>query len=361
LRVVDNKTVLIAPLNWGLGHATRCIPIIDFFIEKGCRVLIASDGQALALLKKEYPQLTFFSLPSYNAWYPTANVILNTSIQAPSIVYAFYKEKKIVQKIVEEYRVDLLISDNRFGAFSKHCLSIMISHQLHLIAGGRISTQFSNFINHLGMRSFDEIWVPDLAGDTNLSGRLSHPPVQGTVHYIGPLSRLSSRPESTLPGRILVVLSGPEPQRTFFERSIREQLPLEDYYFVLAQGLPNRPYSKTTFAGGEIHSFFTREILQEEIQKAEFIISRSGYTTVMDLYLLGKKAIMVPTPGQTEQEYLALHLQNIPNFTFASQNDFSLSSALKSLAEKSGEISKPSYQLLTNRLQNILLYLHSQA
>ncbi len=358
MRTVNN-TVLIAPLNWGLGHATRCMPIIDFFLNQDCQVLIASDGQALALLKREYRDIACFELPSYNAWYPTSNVVVNTLIQSPSIVYAFFKEKKIIQKIVSEFSVDILISDNRFGAFSTDCLSIIISHQLHLIANGKLSTRFSNFINHLGMRSFDEIWVPDLEGEPNLSGQLSHPPLQGTVHYIGPLSRLTQNSEPPIPQRVLVILSGPEPQRTLFEKTILEQLPLEGYDFIIVQGLPNKPYSKTPRKGGVIHSFLNREMLQKEIHKADLIISRSGYTTVMDLYLLGKKAVMVPTPGQTEQEYLALHLENMPNFTFCAQNNFSLIKELNALRDKSEKIKIPTSTLLLERLQNALLYLKS--
>lgn len=332
----SQKRVLVAPLNWGLGHATRCIPIIRILLETGTRVDIASDGVALDLLKKEFPQLNFYSLPTYNAKYPTKNVLINIALQSPHIAKAILAEKATVAKLQRRNKYDLILSDNRFGVQAKGATNVIISHQLHLKSPFAGSSAFGNTVNKFWLKTFDEIWVPDYESNENLSGTLSHPKLNKTTHYIGALTRLAKpeKPVAEDPNNILLLLSGPEPQRSIFEKKLREQAKHLPYKFTLVQGLPSEEIRVTQEGNITVYNFLLAEELQEKIHEAGIIVSRSGYTTVMDLFLLRKKAIMIPTPGQTEQEYLAEHLDSHSNFTFGNQKEFNLKQLIQIISEK---------------------------
>ncbi len=349
----SQKKVLIAPLNWGLGHATRCIPIIRILLETGIRVDVASDGIALDLLKKEFPQLIFYSLPSYNAKYPTKNVLINIALQSPHIAKAILSEKAIIARLHRKNRYDLIISDNRFGVQAKGTTNVIISHQLHLKSPFAGSSAFGNTFNKFWLKTFDQIWVPDYETSENLSGTLSHPGLNKRTYYIGALTRLA-KPDSTTiedQNNILLLLSGPEPQRSIFERKLKEQAKHLPYNFTLVQGLPSGELRLTQDSNITIYNFLLAEQLQKKIHEAGIIVSRSGYTTVMDLYLLRKKAIMIPTPGQTEQEYLAEHLDTHSNFTFGNQKDFDLKKLIEAISQKQIPIDiQNNTDLLKNRI-----------
>lgn len=326
--------VLIAPLNWGLGHATRCIPIIRFYLENNCKVFLASDGLALAILQKEFPELSSFELASYRASYPTSSIVVNVTLQSPFILRAYFAEKRQIKKIVKDNNIHLVISDNRFGVFSPDTFNVIISHQLHLKAESRWAKFFSNQINYLGIRMFDEIWVPDFEGEVNLSGTLSHPPLDGTVCYLGPISRISPKGLGYEKGKILFLLSGPEPQRTILEKEISKQAQSLNENFILVQGLTKKEFAVEKKGNLTIYPYLFGEQLNEMLEFAEIIVSRSGYTTVMDLYALGKKAIMIPTPGQSEQVYLAEHLSSLPQFTFADQKKINLAALISEMRSR---------------------------
>lgn len=348
--------VLIAPLNWGLGHATRCIPVIRFYLENHCKVFIASDGLALSLLKKEFPEIAFFELASYKASYPTANIVVNVTLQSPFILHAYFTEKKQIGRIVKENNIHLIISDNRFGVFSSDAFNVIMSHQLHLRTKARWAGIFSNALNHLAMRMFDEIWVPDFEGDKNLSGELSHPPIDGSIHYLGPISRIQPKGLKTEKGKILILLSGPEPQRTYLEKEIVKQAAGLNEKFIVLQGLTNGKHSFRQTGNITVFPFLFGEELREMLESAEIIITRSGYTTVMDLYSLGKKAVMIPTPGQSEQVFLAEHLKSLPNFIFAEQKKFSLSELINEIRAKPQVDPQKINELLYVKLKKTLSY-----
>ena len=213
----SQKTVLIAPLNWGLGHATRCIPIIRFLQTQQVNIILASDGRALHLLKKEFPNLTALELPSYGITYPTTNMVWNIAIQMPKFFKTIFKERKAIQKICMDHKVDVIISDNRFGVFYKGAYSIFLTHQINLpipIPGIRA---IGNWFNKKVIKGYDECWVPDFKSTPNLAGNLSHG--YDGVRFIGPLSRMNPI-EATIRRKAIVILSGPEPQRTILETKI---------------------------------------------------------------------------------------------------------------------------------------------
>jgi UDP:flavonoid glycosyltransferase YjiC (YdhE family) len=174
IRLKHSKRILIAPLNWGLGHATRCIPIINELLHQNCEVLLASDGRALNLLKKEFPTLPHFKLPSYDIHYPTKSMILNLAYQGPKIIQTIWQEKKVIEKLIETEQIDIILSDNRFVFYSKKIKSIFITHQINIKTPISFFDQFIAIINHYLIKKFDECWIPDFENNPNLAGSLAH-------------------------------------------------------------------------------------------------------------------------------------------------------------------------------------------
>ena len=318
------RNILVAPLNWGLGHATRCIPIINQLLLHNYNPILASDGSALELLKKEFPELQTISLPSYNIEYSKkgSNFKYKLFLDSPSILRSVVKEKRIIKNLVEAGKIDAIISDNRFGVHHYKVPSVFITHQLNVLSGS--TTWLSSKIHKFIIKRFDECWVPDLEGQLNLSGVLGHVNDSSLkLKYIGPLSRF----EKTITNKeydILVILSGPEPQRTLFEKKVYKELLKTEKKVLFVRGIIE-PHAKTfTFKNITVTNFMTSLDLEHAINSSRLIISRSGYTTIMDLAKLGKKAFFVPTPGQYEQEYLAERLQKFSLVPYTTQDKFTV-------------------------------------
>ena len=335
----DQKRILVAPLNWGLGHATRCIPIIRFLQKQNAKVFLASDGRAYHLLKQEFPELPIFKLPAYDITYRTSNMMWNMAFQFPKMFRAITKEKKVVAKIVEDEKIDIVISDNRFGCFSKNAYNVFMTHQVNLPIPMPIAKQLGNWVNWNQISHFDECWIPDFQNEPNLSGELSHGKniAQKIKHvkYIGALSRMQKK-ESAYQRKAIIILSGPEPQRTYLEEKILNQALGLSEHFLLVKGQTEIKEHFFFSENIEVVSFLTSEELNNAIAESEIVISRSGYTTLMDLVFLEKKAILIPTPGQTEQEYLAKHFFEQKIFFTSSQKNFNLEEALKSVKSFAG-------------------------
>ncbi|MFC7356438.1 glycosyltransferase [Jejudonia soesokkakensis] len=317
------KTILIAPLHWGLGHATRCVPIIQALLANGFKVIVASDGGALLLLRKEFPLLESLELPSYNITYPSkgSNLKWHLLLKLPHIQKTIASEKKIIASLVAKGVIDGIISDNRFGVRSKKVPSVFITHQLNVLSG--ITTFFSSKIHQNISKKFDECWVPDIEGTNNLSGQLGHPKkVNFPVHYIGILSRMH-RSDLKKKYDILVILSGPEPQRTLLEEKIIAELKASKKSILLVQGCMASKQTSARIGNLQVVNFLLTSALEKAINESELIISRSGYTTIMDLAMLEKKAFFIPTPGQYEQEYLAKKLKKQGIAPYCKQENFS--------------------------------------
>ncbi|WP_025743891.1 glycosyltransferase [Aquimarina pacifica] len=330
-----NKKVLVAPLNWGLGHATRCIPIINALIEEGLEPVIASDGAALSLLKKEFPNLRSQQLPSYNIEYPKkgSNFKLKMFLNGPKIAHAINAEHKATKRILAEETYCGIISDNRMGVRHKSIPSVFITHQLTVLSGK--TTSVSTKIHNKYIKKFDVCWVPDMADAPNLSGELGHPKKHSIpVTYLGPLSRFEHK---VIPKKydIMVLLSGPEPQRTMLEQKLLHEFEQSDKKIVFVRGCieeTQQTYIKNNIT---IHNYLTGKNLEDTINSSSLIISRSGYTTVMDLAKLKKKAFFIPTPGQFEQEYLAKRLSTHKLVPSCTQKEFTLTK-LRDLNEYRG-------------------------
>lgn len=316
------KNILVAPLNWGLGHATRCIPIINELIKNNYTPIIASDGVALALLKKEFPDLLALELPSYNIEYAKKGKNFKWKLlkNSPNTINAIVNEKKVVKKWVSEYNLSGIISDNRLGVYSKKVPSVFITHQIRVMSGK--TTWISSKIHQKLIKKYTECWVPDVEGFPNLSGKLGHvKKFNINLKYIGVLSRLEKEvvPEVY---DLMVIISGPEPQRTLLEEKLISELNefSKPVLFVKGKVEAEQKIEKTDNI--VFYNFMTSEELQKAFNSSNKVLCRSGYTTVMDLAKLEKKAFFIPTPGQFEQEYLAKLYHEVNLVPTASQDDF---------------------------------------
>lgn len=320
----EKKTILVAPLHWGLGHATRCIPIINALIENDYTPLLASDGAALELLRKEFPNLESIELPSYQITYAkkASGFKWKLLFDSPKMLKAINDEKKVVKQLVAEGRIDGIISDNRLGVRNKKVPSAFITHQLNVLTGN--TTWLSTKMHFDIIKKFDICWVPDIAGVNNLSGKLGHPEkLPEHVKYIGPLSRMKKRPLEKKYD-ILVLLSGPEPQRTILEEKLMLELKNSEKKILFVLGKVEEKklaYNEENF---RVYNFMGSRALEKAINESEVVISRSGYTTIMDLAVLEKKAFFIPTPGQFEQEYLAKRLKTLGMVPSCKQDNFKI-------------------------------------
>lgn len=316
------KRILVAPVNWGLGHATRCIPIIKALLQHHFTPVIASDGMALALLKKEFPELETIELPSYNIQYSKKGYWLKWKLlwDFSKLITTINTEKKLIQSIITSHHIDGIISDNRLGIYSKHVPSVYITHQLLVLSGN--TTWLSTKLHQNVIREFDECWVPDTNGVPNLSGKLGH-----RNHYliptkfIGPLSRLTKK-EVDYHFDVMVLLSGPEPQRAMLEEKLLKELKNYNGKVLFVKGLVESEQTVTESDGITLYNFMTTSELEKALNESEIIVSRSGYTTLMDLAKLEKKAFFIPTPGQFEQEFLAKRLTDLGLVASCKQDDF---------------------------------------
>ena len=327
---------MICPIDWGLGHATRSIPIIQELRARGCRVTIASSGPALALLTKEFPDLPAFSLTGYRPFYSSnGSFIGSLFLQIPKFIRTIRAEHQEVEKLILREGIDVVISDNRFGCWSKRVPSIIITHQLRILAPVFLSAMI-NFMNRRLIRKFSAIWVPDWEGPDGLSG----PMVASdglAVRYIGPLSRLLAIGTFAKKYEVLALISGPEPQREALRNLLQAQIRKSGRPALLVCGLPGQDWTETEGLLTVVSHLPMLE-LSRAVLESDIVISRSGYSTIMDLAALGGKAIFIPTPGQPEQEYLGRELMAKKIAFCVNQDSFELEEALEQAVHYTGFI-----------------------
>ncbi len=324
------KNILVAPLNWGLGHATRCIPIIRELEKNGFHPILASDGIALKMLQKEFPHLLTLELPSYHIEYAKKGedfkwkLIKNSS----KIIKAIFSEKKIVKQWVVDFKLQGIISDNRWGVYSNKIPTVFITHQLNVLSGK--TTWISSKLHQHFIKKYTECWVPDfkedwsqdLDGKLNLTGKLGHlKKTDLKLNYIGPLSRFVKK-EVSIKYDLMVILSGPEPQRTLLEQKLKTEVRLFKGNVVFIKGVLEEKQKTEQIENCCYYNFMTSTQLEQTFNESAIVLCRSGYTTVMDLVKLNKKAFFIPTPGQFEQEYLAKRYKRDGLVPFAKQDDF---------------------------------------
>jgi uncharacterized protein (TIGR00661 family) len=320
----DNKTILIAPLNWGLGHATRCIPIIKALQQRNHIPIIASDGIALELLRKEFPYLKFLELPSYHIEYAKNGKNFKWKLiqNLPKMIKAIVHEKQLVKTWVSQHGIDGIISDNRLGVFSKIIPSVFITHQLQVMTGS--TTWLSSKLHQSIIKKYSECWVPDTAADPNLAGELSHIKNHSLkLKYVGPLSRMQKK-EAPKKYDLMIILSGPEPQRGILEEKLKTEVQRFKGNVVFIKGVVQAHQVKEQIDTVCYYNFMTTRQLEQTFNESDIVLCRSGYTTIMDLAKLGKKAFFIPTPGQYEQMYLAKKLKKDSLVPYADQDSFTI-------------------------------------
>lgn len=320
----SQKNILIAPLNWGLGHATRCIPIIKALQENNYIPIIASDGVALELLRKEFPYLQTLELPSYQIEYAknAKNFKWKLLQNCPKMIEAVLEERKMVKKWIKKYSIDGIISDNRLGVFSQKVPSVFITHQLNVMTGS--TTWITSKLHQHIIKKYAECWIPDFEGSPNLSGKLGHiKKADFEIKYIGPLSRIQKK-EIPKQYDLMIILSGPEPQRGLLEEKLKQEILRFDGKIIFIKGLVESDQKKEEINNVTYYNFMNSRQLEQTFNESETVLCRSGYTTIMDLAKLGKKAFFIPTPGQYEQEYLAEKFKKEGLVPYAKQDNFKM-------------------------------------
>lgn len=300
---VKNKTVFVAPLDWGLGHVTRCIPIIKTLLDNSNRVVLGVTKSTERVLLEEFPKLEKVYLPEYAIRYSALLPLwLKLLLQYPAIKRVVSNEHQVLSKIISTYRIDFVISDNRYGLYHSKIKSVIICHQLNLKTP--FFTSFANKVHNKLLRNFSQIWVPDFEDKTKrLAGELSNNIGRLNAVYIGPQSRLTKVVQESKYD-YLFLLSGPEPlQGNFLDAILNFSPELDSKKIAIISGSKNNVQTNSN-----VDYFYLPEakVLSELICCSDTIICRSGYSTLMDLNKLDKKElVLVPTKGQTEQEYLA--------------------------------------------------------
>ncbi|GAA4740818.1 glycosyltransferase [Flavisolibacter ginsenosidimutans] len=335
-RPIASPKILVAPLDWGLGHATRCVPVVRELLRQGCTVLLAGESKQKALLQQEFPHLPFLELPGYRIEYASSGWGLAAKIvaQIPKLLSAMKDEQEWLKKVVEEEKIDAVISDNRYGLYHADVHAVFVTHQLRIKAPVKLAEDFLQEMAYSYINKFDECWVPDAEGNEVLAGELSHPEELPSIplRYVGTLSRFGNAQMPENGKSLLILLSGPEPQRTLLEESLLDELKEYEQPVVLVRGLPGEAGELNVPENVSVYNHLPAAELEEKIRNASLVIARCGYSTVMDLTVLKKRSILIPTPGQTEQEYLAGYLMK-RSFAFCvAQKKFRLKNAL-ALAE----------------------------
>ena len=305
--------ILICPLNWGLGHAARCVPIIKRLTDEGNEITIVADGFSLEFLRQEFPELTFIEYSSYPIHYSEGKSQIGAMIRCfPKIIFKIISEHRWLKKLLKTEHFDTIISDNRFGLWNKNLHSVYITHQLmiKMPKGLKFLESVVWRFHRFFILKYDECWIPDYEGEKKLSGDLAHKhPLPKNAKFIGSLSRFSLLKNITPNSeyQIVAVLSGVEPQRSIFEKKMIKRFENRAEKTLIVQGKPQKEKQVSTIDNITIVSHLETSELASVLLGAECIISRSGYSTIMDLDALNclHKAELIPTPGQTEQEYLA--------------------------------------------------------
>ena len=353
---MNKARVLVAPLDWGLGHAARCVPIITALLQRGAVPVIAADGGPLVLLRTEFPELEHVRLPGLAIRYAKGRSQLwRMALQFPAMVQQVQAERRAFERMRRSLRLDAVISDQRFGVRTHDLPSVLITHQVFPFTP--LAQAALRKLNMRHIARFDRCWVMDLPDAPGLAGDLSHGPLPANARYIGALSRMAATPEATTKDRftIVAVISGPEPQRTLFERELLVKLQQVDGKHVLVRGVPQLAHETGEENMGNVRVLphADARTISQLLCSAQLIVSRSGYTTLMDLAALGRSALIVPTPGQEEQEYLGRLHSSTGRFVVQRQGAVDIAAALRTAGSKRAASPTVSDNLLNIALDDL--------
>jgi len=321
LNSINSLRILLSPLNWGLGHVSRTVPIIQLLLAQNNEVIICCDENQEQYYRTYFPDLWYVPHQGYPFYFQgKGNWTLDILRNYVSLKHYLSEEKKKVEDLVEKFNSDLVISDQRFGFVSKKVRSIVISHQLNLpVPNWNI---VAKFINKRLLSKFDEVWIPDTT-EQKYSGVLSNGRHKGK-YFIGTKSRFEKVEKNAVKTyEYLGIVSGPSPYNQQLLDLLMKKLAASNHKYAII--VPNALYQENKNSNyialipSPEHEEFVRLI-----KESKTVISRSGYSTIMDLIQTGNDGILIPTPGQAEQLYLAKLHQNHPSWKFKTEKEFSL-------------------------------------
>jgi len=355
-----NKNILVCPLDWGIGHASRCVPIIRTLRDKGAHVIMGSGGRTAAFLKFEFPELEHIPFPGYSISYPkNGSMAIHMLWNSPYLLRAISEEHRMLDSVISTYDIDAVISDNSFGLWSERVPCVYMTHQVMIKAPKAFSflePALYRFHRKI-IQHYSECWIPDLAGPDKLSGDLGHKKETGIpTYFIGAQSRFDPSRGKGMEKRyeIMAIISGPEPQRSIFEKILLSQLRETNMKAIVVLGKPEIHSQQRTDGNIEIFAHMDTLDMQKALLSSDLIISRPGYSSIMDLAVLGKKAVFVPTPGQTEQEYLADYHMKKKHCYSVSQKAFDINSILETAEKYTGLRTEVNSEGLDERVEELL-------
>ncbi len=326
----SKKNILICPLEWGLGHSGRMIPVARKLLELGHNVTIGAGEEHIAMFKSELQHINCIHFPGFKPGYsrflPQYIYLL---FKLPGLIYWIFSEHFTLKKLIAENKTDIVISDNRFGLWNKSVKTVYVTHmpRIPFPVNMRFMEWTGVLLHRFIIKKYSLCFIPDLPGENNLSGRLSHGlKLPANVRFIGILSRFGNTynfkgndtdnyPHCTL------ILSGPEPQRSILRKKVTGILVKSDLRTVILEGKPSETRKESTKGNLISYSHLPSPDMEKIISGSEFIVSRAGYSTIMELISLKCSALLIPTPGQTEQEYLARYLEEKGWFTRVAQKE----------------------------------------
>ncbi|MFT5601130.1 MAG: hypothetical protein ACI9N1_001369 [Flavobacteriales bacterium] len=317
------KRILLSPLDWGLGHTSRCIPLLQLLISRGHIITIACNEKQKEIFSALFPELTYVHLDGYDIQYPTnGRMALSMTFQSGKILNAIKKEQSWVKDFIEDHPQDFIISDNRFGFHHSRIESVYITHQIN-IQGPSLLKPILYTIHKTYIDNFHHCWIPDGA-NYELTGMLSKTAIR-RFKFIGVLSRFKSPVplQDNYDYKYLGIVSGPEPQKSVFFKLLEEEFSKSGVSCAIIGGTNNSKSSDNITYFNHLNP----DEFKDLVQNSELCISRSGYSTIMDFSVLQKPIHFVPTSGQTEQEYLAKHHKKTNSIGYQLQNSFKLPDA----------------------------------
>ncbi len=324
VRELPGNRVLVAPLDWGLGHATRCVAVVRELQRCGYTPVLAASGGAYSFFQKEFPDLQLIDFPGLCVRYSYGTSQVWAMLrQMPAILRGIYNEHKALRDIVRQKNIDVVISDNRFGLWCGDCHSIYITHQLMIKApsGLKLFEPLMWLAHRWFINRYDCCWIPDYEDiERSLAGDLTHKyPLPRRARFVGALSRFENRRVEwseianeaevlDLSERygVMVVVSGPEPHRTMMcDWALKEYGGIAGGVLLLC-GKPADGVVVERRGNAVVVNHLPSNLMHYYLQSSEMLVCRSGYSTIMDLSVLRRTTPtrFIPTPGQTEQEYL---------------------------------------------------------
>jgi len=332
LQAAKCKKILIAPLDWGLGHTTRCVPVMRYLQGLGLQPVFAGNDWQRRFIDKTFNNIETIHIDGYNVRYGERNsgFLYSILLQVPRIFRTIYAEHRWLMELTERESFAGIISDNRYGLYHPTIPSVIMTHQLEVQSGmGNTANKGLQRMHYRYLQRFGECWVPDVADSPNLSGKLGHPDkLPPNTYYIGLLSQLEAAADEEKDNSLVILLSGPEPQRSVLSALLWEQLYHYPGTIHFVEGSIDAETPKDIPEHIHHYKQLNRTELLPLLSKAGMVICRSGYSTLMDLLRLKQKAILIPTPGQTEQEYLGKHMMGLGIFYCQGQKNLELSKAL---------------------------------